>query len=122
MNLRVTGIEVIELTDPKGLCNQPVPQIRGQPPIPAVPNPNTIPWQPTPQIPTTPYTGGPLPKHTGIWIKTLAHTTVPNFDPEYNEKWGLGLPQTQAPEPDKWEKNWQSKMSQSSEAQNEVEG
>lgn len=72
----------------------------------------------------------PLPKHVRVEVidgktiiretvinpgstKTLSHKAV--FDPDHNEKWGLGLPQTQAPEPQKWEKNWQAKMEATSE-------
>lgn len=133
MKLNVSGIETIEITDPKGLCNQPVPQ-GGQPVIPAMPS-NPPPWQPAgapwptpatipaPQIwPHTPYGDPPL-KHT-IWSKTMPRAVTSKYESkeDSNEKWGLGLPQTQAPEPQKWEKNWQGKMSQSPEAQNEVEG
>lgn len=126
MKLNVSGIETIELTDPKGLCNQPVPQ-GGQPVIPAMPS-NPPPWQPagapwpTPATIPAPqiWTGDPPLKHT-IWSKTLPQTTIRRVDPDHDEKWGLGLPQTPA-EPQKWEKNWQAKMSQSPEGQNEVEG
>lgn len=130
MKLNVSGIETIELTDPKGLCNQPVggqpfPQTQiGNPPMPSPPQggqpPATI---PAPQIwPQTPYTTGDPLKHTSIWSKTTSHKTVPRFDPDHDEKWGLGLPQTPAPEPQKWEKSWQAKMSRSPEGQIEVEG
>ena len=123
MKLNVSGIETIEVTDPKGLCNQPVPQV-GQPapwqpaPTPYAPQPAGAPW-----ITPMPYTGAPLPLHTEIWSKTLPRSVVPRFDPDYNEKWERGISKAQTAEPQKWAENWQSKMSQSPpEGQNEVEG
>ena len=50
----------------------------------------------------------PQPQIRPFGMKSMPRTAVPSFDPDYNEKWGVGLPHTQAPEPEKWQKNWQS--------------
>ncbi|MBA7671317.1 hypothetical protein ES703_79473 [subsurface metagenome] len=49
MKLEVQGIEEIEITDPAGLCNPPVPP----PSLPRQGNPISIFPTPTPQIPTS---------------------------------------------------------------------
>lgn len=116
MKLKVEGVEEIEITDPKGLCN-PVQQGI---PLPALPAPATphvnpgIPAQPwpAPQIPT------PWP---GKWTINVPHKppiytrhVLDPHDPFLRAKWGIGGPmiqQASRPGPDKWEKNWQAKMS-----------
>jgi len=110
MKLKVEGIEEIEITDPSGLCDPPMPPLpRGNTPglppgVRPFPQPGA-PW-PTPQTPTPispfspqtpppPYTrpaGDPLGPHT---------------------KWGVGGEAIQQAgqnlDKDKWEKNLQSK-------------
>lgn len=125
MKLEVTGVETVELTDPRGLCLGPIPQV-GQP---AIPGPNSILWptggipatpQPQPMIPTpfappwrtTPFTGDPLPRTTSIWTKNLPLRAVPEHPVTHKEKWGVGIPEGMTAEPGKWERNWQSKMQQ----------
>lgn len=126
MKLKVEGVEEIEITDPLGLSNPPVPQ-QGIPiqqqPTPLRP-PNIPPSQPqvwpTPQLPT-PF--GPTPQPANPRIGDIAvphippiytrHVHDPN-DPLQRGKWGLGGPMIQqAAETtvsDKWEKNWQARM------------
>jgi hypothetical protein len=123
MKVHVTGVETVEVTDPKGVCKdalmQPAPV--GQP---AVPGPGTVPWQvsPTPMIPTpiTPMPSNPFnPGTTGSphfptkWEKKIdcsypISVARPMTQAEVDEKWGKGLAgQT---EPQKWIENWQAKM------------
>ena len=119
MRLEVTGIETIELSDPKGLCNRPAVV-----PVPMPSNPSN-PWP----APVTPfrmpgqYTGAPAynllraavkkaeeqANETYIWSKALP-TTVSHKDRDYHEKWGKGL--SAGDEPPKWVQNWQTNMSQ----------
>lgn len=110
MTLVVTGVETIEITDPKGVCNPPAPVgsigIGGYPPAPpSQPYYPQVPVVPMPGQPyPSPYTGDPLPNSSHIWTKLGSHAQVAD-----NVKWGQGLPQTT--EPQKWQKNWKAKMS-----------
>ena len=95
MKLDVTGVETIELTDPRGFCNPPVLPQQGFP-MPIIPLPFTpTPLHPVPGISTV------VPS---IWSRN-----PPSTSEEYLEKWGKGL--TRQTEPHKWEKGWQSKLS-----------
>ena len=104
MKLNVQGIEEIEITDPAGLCNPPVPQ-RGQP-VPQLPSP-PIGIYPTPQIPTpiSPFRPQPAPP-------IYTRKTGDPFAGEPN--WGVGGPMIQQAgqqvDKDKWQKGWQSKV------------
>lgn len=118
MKLNVQGIEEIEITDPSGLCNPPVqqgipqlPQPRGIPPnLPSAPNP----FQPQPQVPT-PFGDPYLPG-----VPRTGDVAMPHRPPIYTRhlddptKWGVGGEAIQRAgeqvDPDKWQKNWQSKM------------
>jgi len=72
MKLNVQGIEEIELTDPQGLCNPPVPQmppaVNPFPPQPQIPT-SITPFSPQPAPPIGPHTewgvGGPMIKQAG---------------------------------------------------------
>ncbi len=105
MKLDVQGIEEIEITDPAGLCNPPAQQgipIQQQPRA-ILPKTDIMPlglW-PTPQVPTPSRPVFPLPGEP---------------------KWGVGgsmiqqagqqvQPAGPKADPEKWEKNWQSKIS-----------
>ncbi len=89
MNLEVTGVETIEITDPRRLC-QPQPQV-GSIGVQIGGNPVNIPVNPSPSMPSFPPTGFPA---------------QPNILPS---KWYRGLPP--ASDPKKWQQGWQSKMS-----------
>jgi len=82
MTVNVSGIETIELTDPKGLCNQHV--------IPVNPFGSVLPPKQSHPIPVRP-----------PWRPLRDH----------KDKWGRGIPTPLTAEPTKWEKNWQSSMS-----------
>lgn len=99
MKLKVTGVETIELTDPRGHCGVQNPlQTAGGIGDVDIPAP-TMPSQ-------------TLPKDHPSWAKI--YTRNLGLGPirkaltpeENNEKWGLGLPEP--PTPEKWEKNWQA--------------
>ena len=126
MKLQVEGVEEIEITDPLGLSNPPVPQqgipIQQQPtPLRPHVNPGFLPqgW-PTPQLPT-PIIPMPIPANPGDWGIPVPHKPPiytrhvhdPN-DPLQRGKWGVGGPMIQQAaqdvDPDKFEKNWQAKM------------
>ena len=111
MKLQVNGIEEIEITDPKGLCQlnqlQGIPM--GRQPLP----PSTPPQLPQPMIPTpfgpTPGTIGPFrPVFPGnkqsVWTRGL--------DPK--TKWGIGGPMiqqaSQEVDPEKWQENWKGSV------------
>ena len=112
MKLDVQGIEEIELTDPQGLCNPPVP-LAPNPPVYGGLTPVVSPFQPQPQVPT-PFGPGvgdvAMPHKPPIYTR---HVHDPN-DSFARAKWGIGGPMIQQagnPEDaDKWQKNWQSKM------------
>ncbi|GAH88433.1 unnamed protein product, partial [marine sediment metagenome] len=95
MKLDVQGIEEIEITDPAGLCNPPVPQLPSAPPLPGIP---ITPFQPAPQIPT-PFGPSPLPGIPG-WGDVCVPHGLPNYtrhvhdpnDYRRNAKWGIGSP------------------------------
>ncbi len=103
MKLDVTGVETIEITDPKGLCNPPAPlmgtigrRLNPLPPIqPYIPSVPSMP-QPSPSYPS-PFTGDTLAKS---WKHTQADDGV---------KWGVGLAQNTAAK--KWADNWKSGLS-----------
>lgn len=97
MTLTVTGIEVIEVTDPQGLC-QLGHLPRGYPvqPYPTQPNPTPTPWTGNPI---------PLPITATKWEHKMGYD-----DPDYHEKWTRGLNVPDLDPPKKWAKNWQSKM------------
>lgn len=142
MKVHVTGVETLEVTDPKGLCRDainkagvlglPQPQI-GQP---AIPGPGTVPWQvsPTPMIPTpiapiptNPFTPGTTgdpewskkwerkidPLHRHSVTHSISQANLAMTQAESDEKWGKGV--TGRVEPQKWEENWQAKMDAASE-------
>ncbi len=93
MKIEVTGIETIEVTDPKGFCMAPASVSGPTPPQvaqPVIPNLPVIPWS--------------------IYSKTLP-TVVTRQDPDHDQKWGLGLPSGSPVDATKWEKSWQAKMS-----------
>ena len=109
MKLNVQGIEEIELTDPQGLCNPPVPQLPSGPGLPARPSnpipPNQPGW-PTPSQPTPEIRG--LDPGPPIYIRKLG-------DPlEHPTKWGVGGEAIQRAgeqvDKEKWEKNWQASV------------
>ena len=114
MKLKVEGIEEIEITDPKGLCNPPVQQGI---PIQQQPSPVQPQYQvwPTPQIPSH---LAPIPGTLGprgdVVVNRPIYTRLGgvNNDPLLRTKWGVGTPMiqeaAQQTDPDKWEKNWQS--------------
>ena len=118
MKLNVQGIEEIEITDPAGLCNPPVPQlppglvgvpsqprgIPGMPPnLPSAPNP----FQPQPMVPSpiNPLRPQPAPP---IYTRPAGDPLGPHT------KWGVGGPMIQQAgqqvDPEKWQKNWQASM------------
>jgi len=118
MKLVVQGIEAIELTDPQGLCNPLSPQLPAM--VPGMP-PAGYPFQPQPKIPAPrpgipgdygdptirpiPGTGDIVPEHRpSIYTTHLGDPT----------KWVVGGEAIQRAgqqvDPDKWEKNWQSKL------------
>ena len=106
VKLVVQGIEEIELTDPQGLCNPPVPQlpspISPQIPTPFKPGPN-----PLPVIPSGWRTGDIVPEHKPYYTKHVNDPRAVGQVYATHEKWGLGAPMIQqAGGPDKWEKNW----------------
>jgi hypothetical protein len=114
MKVHVTGVETLEVTDPKGLCEKQapigvMPATVGQQQVPIQP------YYPTPVPTPTPYTADPRLNYPSIWTRTLGNTAVLRFDPDYNGKWGRGISQTHTAEPKKWEKNWQAKMSPAQE-------
>lgn len=103
MTLDVTGVETIEITDPKGVCNPPAPA--GVIGVPGLPYPQ--PSQPyIPSIPGLPLPSQPYPSPSGLgnWSKAWRHRLADD-----NVKWGVGLPE--GTEPKKWAENWQSGMS-----------
>ncbi|MBA7653959.1 hypothetical protein ES703_61826 [subsurface metagenome] len=121
MKLAVQGIEEIEITDPTGFCNPPVPQ-PGQPsqsqpqiplpsrPQPQVPNPNR-PFD-DPRPPRIPGAGDvTMPPQTSRWYRHV-HDPPNAFPGE--TKLGVGGSTIQqageALEKDRWEKNWQASM------------
>ncbi|KKM67007.1 hypothetical protein LCGC14_1475470 [marine sediment metagenome] len=118
--LLVEGIEEIEITDPAGLCNPPVPQL-----------PSGFRAQPSPvPPPTTPYDafqasgtfGRPFP------LEPLVPDVIPGrirpperFRPQVTKtvppsddrsKWGVGgeVIRQAGKEIGKWEKNWNSSV------------
>jgi len=111
MKLNVQGIEEIEITDPAGLCNPPVPQ-QGMPAV--VPAP--MPQLPTaPGMPVNPFSPfSPRPFRPGINPVGPPPNYTRRNDPEPPTKWGVGGEMIQQAgeqvDPDKWEKNWQSKL------------
>lgn len=97
MKLVVQGIEEIELTDPQGLCNPPVPP----PSLPRQGNPISIFPTPTPQIPPSMPWGDPtirpfpgagdvaVPHRPSIY--TRHHDPNDPNDPfAPKTKWGVG--------------------------------
>jgi len=127
MKLQVDGIEEIEITDPQGLCNPPVPQLPSLIGTPPAPNPalpgQPSPFRPQPSVPT-PFGDPNLPgisprRPKGPWIGDI---DMPDRHPNYRTnvpdrtKWGVGSDAIQRAgqqvDPDKWEKNWQAGMPQ----------
>ena len=132
MKLDVQGIEEIEITDPAGLCNPPVPQLPRQLPAgvgpapqprPAPSNPYApgFPGQPQPMVPA-PF-GDPNPpgigrgRPIGPWTGDIAvpeHPTPYTRHVDGGKKWGVGSEAIQRAgeqvDPEKWEKNWQASM------------
>jgi hypothetical protein len=124
MKINLRGVMTIEITDPKGLCNEKsglLEQIQGQ-------IPNITPWQPTqpvipPPQPVNPYPAGtPFPstpspwhntpmKHPAIYTTPIGQTSSPKLDPDWAGKWGHGIPESQTAEPRLWIDGWKSKMS-----------
>jgi len=133
LKLDVQGIEEIEITDPSGLCNPPVPQLPPGP-MPGVPSP----FQPAPQprnphdpfnpfepTPLQPYYGDPM-MPSAPWIRPIGTgdragdivppTRIPHYthihDPDYRTKWGLGTKAIQSAGRDigKFQENLQAKM------------
>ncbi|MBA7693410.1 hypothetical protein ES703_101992 [subsurface metagenome] len=111
MKLNVQGIEEIEITDPSGLCNPPVPQLPSQPRgIPGIP-PNLPsggnPFTPQPMVPTPISPFRPQPG-VAIYTRKVGDPLEPHT------KWGVGGPMIQQAgeqvDPEKWEKNWQASM------------
>lgn len=107
MKLAVQGIEEIEITDPIGLCNPPVPQ-PGQPSQsqPQIPLPSR------PQLPRIPGAGDvAMPQRSSGFYRR-----VNNPDGAFpgEPKWGIGSSTIQQAgetlEKDRWEKNWQASM------------
>jgi len=130
MKLDVHGVEEILITDPKGVCNPPVPQ----PPMPAMvpgqgfPAGQTVlpssgswgkPFQPSPQLPTPfgPSRIQPIPETGDVAVPHRPSFYSRNeHDPDgliARAKWGVGGPMIQQAaqqvDPSKWEKNWQAK-------------
>ena len=133
MKLVVQGIEEIEITDPAGLCNPPVPQLpQGMPQLPQPMRGNPIPsGMYPPGQPLYPLPGGapaPIPgfgdpttrprpgirPEIGPAIYTR-HVDDPNGQP----KWAVGGDAIQRAgqqvDPEKWEKNWQASVGQPTE-------
>ena len=114
MKLAVQGIEEIEITDPIGLCNPPVPQ-PGQPsqshwPQPQAPNP-IRPFD-DPRPPRIPGVGDvAIPQRPSIYTR---HVPDPPKAFLGEPKWGVGSSTIQQAgetlEKDRWEKNWQASM------------
>lgn len=118
MKLQVEGIEEIEITDPKGLCNPPAPRLPPQPEqgnqippnlppmVPSgLPQPQVPPLSGDPYLPTIPGAGDvAMPQIPPIFTRQI-------YDPT---KWGVGGEAIQRAgeqvDPEKREKNWQSKM------------
>lgn len=90
MILRVTGVETIEVTDPKGVCNLPdqkqlpPPQADPLPPTPQIPGIIDV-----PSAPLHPYTDRPLPATTRTWPTLQPSTWQSGFtgDPADGDKW-----------------------------------
>lgn len=102
MNLQVNELEVIEITDPLGLCNPPAQQTFPSPQFPT----------PVPQITT--------PVHPGIQPAIPRTGDTPWYRHYDNShKWGIGGNMIEHAggevEAEKWEKNWQSKLGTASE-------
>lgn len=115
MKLQVNGIVEIEITDPNGLCNPPATQAPPPAGQPMVPQTAGVPMQP--YAPDTgrpwgvfprPTTGDIIPPKPGFYTR---HLDDPAAD---RVKWGVGGPMIteagQQVDPDKWQKNWQAKM------------
>jgi hypothetical protein len=92
MKLKVTGIETIELTDPRGHCGV-------QNPLQTVGGLGDV------DIPAPTISSPTLPKGHPGWAKIYTNHLSDRVMGD-KEKWGMGL--TGQTEPQKWEPNWQA--------------
>jgi len=97
MKVMITEIEEFEITDPSGCCNQPAPKS----PPPAIQN--------IPQSPNSPWRKIYQPPRRNMWPSIPM--PIIDIKPDHRVKWGIGGPMIQqaAEQLEKWEKNWQSR-------------